>query len=148
MAGAADSWRAIAYSIRSLPATFGLRPYSVSVLTSTWSGDHVGDGDQFEEETPILENGSNPKVRFMNEEQRALSGMPIGACEIGPITPDHGANGTPLTSILPRVAAHETVHVLITGPAYPDGAKFLVREIKTDRALHWTMICSPVAMQP
>ena len=146
MANPADTWRAIAYSLRSLPAEFGLRPYSVSIVTGTWTGSHVGDGDRLDQETPILENGANPKVRFANEEQRALSGMPIGSCEVGPITPDHGANGTPLTDIAPRVAAHETVHVIITGPAYPDGARFAVHEVKTDRALHWTLVCMPVSV--
>ncbi len=142
-----DAWRAIAYSVRSLPASFGLRPYSVAIEVGTWSGNHVGDGERIEDNTPILENGTNPKVRFINEEQRALSGMAIGSCEIGPITPDHGSSGVALAELAPSVAAHETRHVIITGPAYPDGARFSIRELKTDRALHWTLICEPVSVK-
>lgn len=149
MAGPVDTWRAIAYSVRSIPAEFGLRPYSVSIVVGSWSGNHVGDGSRNEELIPILENNSsNPKVRFLNEEQRALTNLGIGSCTVGPITPDHGANGTALADLLPAVAAHETVHVVITGPAYPDGARFAVKEVKTDRAIHWTLVCEPVSLVP
>jgi hypothetical protein len=143
----ADPWRSIAYSVRNIPASFGLRQYSVSVVIGTWSGDHVGDGDLNEQITPILESGgTNPKVRFMNEEQRTLSGMEIGSCEVGPITPDFGSNGTPLSYLLPTVESGETVHALITGPQFPNGAKFSIKKVETDHALHWKMLCEPVSL--
>ncbi len=149
MATLADPWRAIAYSVRSLPAQFGLRQYSVSIVIGSWSGEHVGDGNELNSLEPILENGAtNPKVRFMNEEQRQLSGLPLGSCTVGPITPNHGSSGTALTDLLPAVVAHETVHVVITGPAHPNGARFSVEEVKTDRAIHWTLICKPVDTIP
>ncbi len=145
MASPADSWRAIAYSLRDLPAQFGLRPYSVAVVIGTWSGNHVGDGELTEVTTPIVEkSNSNPKVRFMNEEQRTLSGMEVGSVEVGPITPDFGSSGTPLTHLLPVVTASQTVHAIITGPQFPDGALFSIKKVETDRALHWTMLCEPV----
>ena len=149
MAGPVDTWRAIAWAVRSIPSDFGLRPYSVSIVTGSWSGDHVGDGNKLDTLVPIYENGnSNPRVRFVNEEQRALGNLAIGACTVGPITPDHGSNGTALSDLLPAVAAHETVHVIITGPSYPNGAKFTVKEVKTDRAIHWTLVCEPTSIEP
>ncbi len=145
MSTLADPWRAIAYSIRSLPAQFGLRQFSTSILIGTWSGDHVGDGDLNEQLIPILESGgTNPKLRFMNEEQRALSQLEVGSCEVGPITPDFGDYGTALSNLLPAIANGETVHVIITGPPFPNGAKFSIKKIETDRALHWTLLCEPV----
>ncbi len=152
MATLADPWRSIAYSIRSLPAQFGLRPYSVSVVIGTWYNNtestHVGDGSKNEQLIPILENGgTNPKLRFANEEQRALSGMEVGSCTIGPITPYFGSGGTPISNLLPAVANGETVHVIITGPQFPNGAKFSVKKVETDRALHWTMLCEPVNVE-
>lgn len=145
MSTLADPWRSIAYSIRSIPAQFGLRQYSVSILIGTWSEEHVGDGDLEEQLIPILENGgTNPKVRFMNEERRALSGMEIGSCEVGPITPDFGSGGTSLANLFPVVASGETVDVIITGPQFPNGAKFSIKKVETYRALHWTLLCEPV----
>ncbi len=145
MATQADAWRAIAYAARSIPAQFGFRQYSTSVLIGTWTGEHVGDGDRNDMLFPILENGgTNPKVRFMNEEERALSGMEVGSCEVGPITPDFGSNGTPLSRLLPSVENGETVHVVITGPRFPNGAVFSIKKVETDHALHWKLTCEPV----
>lgn len=150
MATLADPWRSIVYSLRSLPAQFGLRQYSTSILIGTWTTDgnnsnHVGDGDASEYLIPILEkDGTNPKLSFMNEEQRILSGMEIGSCEVGPITPDFGSGGTPLSSLLPAVSNGEEVHALITGPMFPNGAKFSIKKIETDHALHWKLLCEPV----
>lgn len=145
MSTLADPWRAIAYSFRHIPAQFGLRQYSTSIVIGTWSGDHVGDGDPNDELIPILEkDGTNPKLRFMNAEQRALSGMEIGSCEVGPITPDFGSSGTSLLMLKPVVSNGETVHAIITGPEFPDGAKFSIKKIETDKALHWTILCEPV----
>lgn len=145
MATAADPWRSIAYSVRSIPAQFGLRQYSTSILKGSWTGEHVGDGVRTDVLDPILENGStNPKLRFMNEEKRALAGMEIGSCEVGPITPDFGSNGTALSRLLPSLENGETVHVVITGPQFPNGSLFSVKKVETDRALHWTLLCEPV----
>lgn len=147
MSTLADSWRELAYSIRSLPAEFGLRQYSTSIVIETWSGNHVGDGSCFEKVTPILENGgTNPKLRFMNEEQRTLAGLEVGSCEVGPITPDFGSNGTPLSDLLPSVKSHEVVYALVTGPRFPNGAKFAIKKLETDRALHWTMSLEPISL--
>ncbi len=66
------------------------------------------------------------------------------SCEIGPITPDFGSGGTALSDIIPAVANGEMVHVLVTGPMFPNGAKFSIKKIETDRALHWTLSCEPV----
>ena len=149
MATAADSWRALAYSVRNIPAQFGLRQYSISIVVETWSGKHIGDGDKFEKVTPILENGgTNPKLTFMNEEQRALAGLEVGSCEIGPITPDFGANGTPLSDLLPTVKAHEAVYAIVTGPRFPNGAKFAIKKVETDHALHWTVVLEPTSLVP
>ncbi len=146
MSTLADPWRSIAYSFRSIPASFGLRQYSTSIVIGTWSETHVGDGDRNEQLIPILENGgTNPKLRFMNEEQRALAGMEIGSCTVGPITPDFASNGTPLSNLLPTVANGETVHAIITGPQFPNGARFAIKKVETDRAIHWTLLCEPVS---
>lgn len=147
MSTLADPWRAIAWQYRSLPALYGLRQYSVSIVIGTWSGDHIGDGDLEEQLIPILENGdTNPKVMFLSEEQRALSGMQIGACKIGPITPNFSSSGTALSNLLPAVESGESVQAIITGPVYPNGARFSIKKIETSHMLHWMMTCEPISI--
>lgn len=138
----ADDLRPLLHSLRAIPGSLGLRPYSVKVITGNWSGDYVGHGGKWETEVSILEGDSqNPKVRFLNEEQRALGNLNHGACAVGPITP-FGVAATLLERLF-QVFAHQTVHIKLTGPAYPDGALFSVKEIKTDRAMHWMLTCEP-----
>lgn len=145
MSTLADPWRSIAWSIRSLPAQFGLRQYSISIVTGTWSGDHVGDGDLEEQIVPILENdGTNPKFTWVGEEERLLNNLEVGAVKIGPITPNFGANGTPLSNLLPAVAGGEQVLALITGPRFPNGARFSVKKVDTSHMIHWMLTCEPV----
>jgi hypothetical protein len=145
-----ERYRKIAARARRIPGEHGLRPYQVAIVLGTWSGSYVGSHAKFEETTPVTEQGGQPpKVRFLSEEALALSastgqGLNKGSCTIGPITPDFSGGGTSLSELLPAVTQKQTVHVLLTGPAYPDGAKFAVKEVKTDRALHWTLVCEPV----
>lgn len=138
-----DRYRRIANRVRAIPGKHGLRPYSVAIVIGTWAGTYVGRGGQTQTEETILEQGYPPKVSFVNEEQRMLQGLADGACTIGPITPDNSSGGTALSVLVPAVAAQRTVHVKLTGPAYPDGALYSVKEVKTDHALHWTLVCVP-----
>jgi hypothetical protein len=149
-----DRYRHIAARARRIPGQHGLRPYTVAIVVGAWSGSYIGRGDKTDTVVAITEaGGQSPKVRFLNEEQLALSastgaGLGKGACTIGPITPDFAGGGTSLAELAPAVAAQQTVHVLLTGPAYPSGAKFLVKDVKTDHALHWTLVCEPVQPSP
>ncbi len=122
-----------------------MRPYSVAVIVGNWAGEYVGRGGSWDCGCPIQETGGQPpKVHFLNEERRALGALAAGSCEIGPITPDFVGGGTPLDRLAPAIAAKQTVHVELTGPAYPKGAKFLVKELRSDRALRWMLVCEPV----
>jgi hypothetical protein len=145
----AEDLRPLLAEARSIAGQLGLRPYAVAIIVGSWSGAYVGKGDKTELLANITEaNGQPPKVSFVSEEALALSastgnGLQKGSCSIGPITPSDS-----LTDLIPAVTAHKTVHVKLTGPAYPNGAKFLVKEVKTDRALHWTLVCEPVEPIP
>lgn len=149
-----DRYRRIASRARKKPGEHGLRPYSVAIVVGTWAGTYVGNGLKTEALVAITEaSGYPPKVAFLSEEALALSastgqGLMKGSCTVGPITPDFSGGGTALSDLLPAVTSKKTVHVKLTGPAYPRGAKFLVKEVKTDRALHWTLVCEPVELIP
>lgn len=140
-----ERYRRIAARSRRIPGEHGLRPYGVAIVVGTWSGKYVGGGAKYEQLEPIREaNGQSPKVRFLSEEALALANLNKGSCTIGPITPPYTGGGTALSDLVPAVHQRQTVHVKLIGPAYPDGAKFAVKEVKTDRALHWLLTCEPV----
>jgi hypothetical protein len=142
-----ERYRRIAARARRIPGDHGLRVYTVAIVIGSWAGSYVGHGGKTETEEPIEEEGGHPpKVTFLSEEARALSQLATGSCEIGPITPDFTGGGTALSSLLPAVASQQTVHVKLTGPAYPTGALFAVKEVKTGKALHWTLVCEPVSL--
>lgn len=140
-----ERYRRIAARARRIPGEHGLRPYTVAIVVGTWSGKYVGGGAKYEQLEQITEcSGQPPKVRFLSEEAIALANLNKGSVTIGPITPPYASGGTALSDLAPAVHARQTVHVQLVGPAYPEGAKFAVKEIKTDRALHWMLTCEPV----
>lgn len=144
----ADRFRRIAGKVRGIPGTFGLRPYTVAIVQGAWSGTYAGEGIEVATETAITEaNGQPPKVRWLDDEQLALGGLGRGTVEIGPVTPDHSAGGTALSTLIPELARGRTLHVKLTGPEFPTGALFAVSEVKTDRALRWMLRAIPVASQ-
>ena len=142
----ADTLKPILYSVRSIPGQLGLRPYSVAILSTTYSGAHTGRGDAIIESTAITEaNGQPPKVRQLDTEELALGGLGKGSLRIGPITPGHTGGGTLIETLKPCLIAGQTLHVIVTGPEYPNGAKFAIKDVQTDRALHYTLTVEPVS---
>lgn len=141
-----DSLRQLAWNIRAIPGRdFGIRPYTLHVRVTTYAGDHVGDGTETATTTPITEaDGQPPKVRFLNDEQRALGGLPDGTVEVGPITPSHPGGGTDLAILTPSTEG-TVVHYILTGPEHPTGASYLLHAVKTDRALRYMLTLKPVA---
>lgn len=144
-----ERFRRIAASARGIPGELGLRPYTVAILRDNWSGEHVGSGVEFESPpVPVTERGGQPpKVDFDSEDPLAKT-----RCTIGPITPPYGegltAGGTALDELVRRVAVGQASYVLVTGPAYPEGARFAVLEAHTDKALHWLLDCEHSDFQP
>lgn len=146
--GFRDDMRSLAYNVRSIPgALFEMRPYTVAVRVTTWSGTHPGDGTETATSTPITEaNGQPPKVRFLNDEERALGGLPEGTIEVGNITPDFPGGGTALSVLAPATVG-STVHYILTGPEFPNGAVYERVGVGTDHAFHYTLTLKPVSAQ-
>ena len=141
-----DNLLPIVYAVRAIPGNMGLRPHSVAILATTYSGTHTGRGDSITESTAITEaNGQPPKVRQLNTEELALGGLGKGSLRIGPITPGHTGGGTLIETLKPCLIAGQTLHAIVTGPEYPNGAKFAIKDIQTDRALHYTLTVEPVS---
>ena len=144
-----DQLLPLLFGVRAIPGQLGLRNYTVAILCGTWSGTNTGRGDTIDESIPVTEGGGQPpKVRQVSTEELALGSLGKGSIRIGPITPGFPGGGNPLENLKPCVNAGQTLHVVLTGPEYPNGAKFLIKDVQTDRALHWTLTCEPVSENP
>ena len=132
--------------VRAIPGQLGIRQYSVSILVTSWSGANTGRGTSIDELFPVTEaNGQPPKVRQLNTEELALGGLGKGSLRIGPITPGFAGGGNAIDRFKPELAAGQTMHVMVTGPEYPNGAKFALKSFNSDHALHFTMDVEPVS---
>ena len=91
-------------------------------------------------------DASNPKLRQLSSEEKALGGYSSETVEIGPLTPSHAAGGTDLTTIAGEVCSGATRCLLITGPGYPEnGARFAIKDIDTTHALRFMITAERVA---
>jgi hypothetical protein len=143
----ADDLKPLLTSIRAIPGQFGLRPYTVSAVIRAYSGTYAGEGTKTDTTVAITEaNGQPPKVRFLNDEELALGdNLGKGTIEVGPITPDHTGGGTTIAALTGGSAiAGDIVHFVITGPEYPNGARFRLVGVSSDRALHYKVRLAPV----
>ncbi len=145
----ANAFRALLHQARSIAGTYGLRPFTVAVVTGTWGGSFTGRGTETTSSVAITEAGGQPpKVRSAKDEEIALGQLGEGDIIIGPITPYFGTGGTLLTQLKPAVTAGQTVHIVLTGPGHETGTRFRIKSIETDRALHWTVRATPVDSIP
>jgi hypothetical protein len=141
-----DGLRQAVHRIRAIPNAFGVRPYSVVVRTKTWSGAEVGEGSTTTVNTAITEHdGTPPKVRWLDDQEIALGGYSSGSIEIGPVTPDFPGGGTLLALLAPDPAVNSTVQVIITGPAYPSGGVFRIRDVEHHRGYQYRLRCEKAA---
>jgi len=137
-----DSLRRVANSVRAIPNSFGVRPYTVAVVTTASAGDNPGDGTETETTTAITEaGGAPPKVRWLSSEELAVGGYEAGTVEIGPVTPDFPGGGTLLSTLAPDPAVNTSVRVVLTGPRFPSGASFTIAEVKHGRGYNYRLIC-------
>lgn len=139
-----DRYRRIAASKRPLPGKHGLRPHTVAIITRYSFGQHTGDIDMSSLIPLTEQDGQPPKVRWLNGEQLALSGLAKGAIDIGPITPEFNGGGTAISAFDGTpLDTGDVLHLLITGPTHPNGALYKVVDITSDRALHYTLRATP-----
>jgi len=131
------------FRIRSIPGCLGLRPYAIRAVGIDYGESFVTG---LRSEVEILEgNGQNPKVRWLSAEQRTVGSYADGTIEVGPITPQEGSVGTALERLLLAPEAGEMARFVVTGPEYPDGVNYALREIRTDHAMHYTLTLERVA---
>lgn len=144
MATFAERLRPVLEAARGIAGSKGLHPHAVAVLVNTWSGSATGLGTEASVATAILEDGQNPKVRWLTDEQVALAenGATV---EIGPLTPKHDVGGVELATLVgSALTAGQTQYVRITGPKHPSpGKRYEVTKVVADSALHYRLQAKP-----
>ena len=125
-------------TIRGIPGSMGLRPYTVAIRVTTWSGARVGLGTATDTDTDITVAGGlySPKARSMSSRDVIASGGRYQADDIrvGPLSPNNVAVATidPATSSSPTEIKYK-----ITGPGTASGGDWYVRVgDEVDHALH------------
>ncbi len=143
---AADKYRAIADKHRNLPAQYGLREHSVSLIFTTTTSGRPWEGDETLTELPITHpGGGNPKVRFPTQRELTLGLMSIGTVNVGPITPDYGLGGLDRSLFDgTQLEVGVGMQIKITGPQHPNGCLYRIKNSNVDRALRITWVCVPV----
>lgn len=140
----ADDLKPMLTSIRAIPGELGLRPHSVTLVESSWSGAHSGDGTRTDVQTAFLETGQNPKVRWLGDDELAMAGLASGAVDIWPITSDHAAIARLADMRGDDLSDSDARYLLITGPKAPNGARYRIAGITAHMAMHYKLRAIPV----
>jgi len=142
----ADDLKPIVYSARAIMGQLGMRPHRLEryVIPAETPRD-----DLYPRVTPIVESGGqSPKIRWLNEEEQAVGGLPRGTVEVGPITPKFTGGGTDVAllrgdDLLPP----DKLYYRIVGPHHPDGALYRLTKLSDEKALRIMMQLQPVEQQ-
>lgn len=120
-------------ALRGIPAQLGLRLYSVSVFSRTWSGTRVGIGESNDASSKLMVNlGTyDTKVQLVTARDVIASGglYTDQDLKIGPITPPYTGSGKDNNDITvfdptPNASPVE-IFFRVTGPGFPaEGAWF------------------------
>lgn len=101
--------------LRALPQQFGIRRYTVTLRTRTWSGDRAGRGTPTDADVVL---SPVPRVRVVTTAEIAASGGTYreGDFRVSAITPNYAGGGYSPTALQVRpTALNQDVTVLLTG---------------------------------
>jgi hypothetical protein len=128
--GVIDSIRFAADVALGVPSLIGLRPYSMSLETLTWSGDRPGIGTLITTSVPLYNDGYvNPRFRQVSKQEVVLSGGVLKDQDvvIGPFVFPYNdglgdVGGTdPLSFSPPTNSLVTEFYINIQGPNFPIG---------------------------
>ena len=150
MADVADNLRRTINRVRKIPAQLGLHPHTVQLELRTFSGGNTGRGTTTTTLTPLLENGTNPRVVWISYQQLVAFQWSEGTVRVGPFTPGYGegedTGGLTYEDLIQGhlTSKQGTVYLIITGPRVPDGKRYLVKELKRTN-FRWELVAEPAA---
>lgn len=126
----ADDLKPVLFEARAIMGQLGFRPYTIQLFL-----DYQGGAQDF---TPITEAGGQPpKLVWEKDEDNPGNAGPEDIVLIGPITPSFSGGGTDFTQLTADVDAGLARWVLITGPRHPDGAKYRITNVDSQKSLRY-----------
>lgn len=126
----ADDLKPVLFEARAIMGQLGFRPYTIQLFL-----DYQGGEQEF---TPITEAGGQPpKLVWEKDEDNPGNAGPEDIVLIGPITPSFSGGGTDFTRLTADVDAGLARWVLITGPRHPDGAKYRITNVDSQKSLRY-----------
>lgn len=138
-----DGLRGLASGIRSIPGDIGVRPYSASLITRSWSGSSAGKGTATETVVPLLHGYQNPKVKAVNEHRVSLGiGFEIGDLTVGPVTPVEDVSWTDILQT--SMANEQEVIVRLTHLESGVDADYRIVHAARDRTFSILLTVRPV----
>lgn len=141
-------------AIRGIPGEMGLRPHSVTVRVTTWSGARVGLGTATTTSTALYvgAGAQNPKVRQLSQRDVIASGGKYTDQDlrVGPVTPSYTGGGVAHATLDPSTSSSPTeVRFLVEGPGFPSAGALCERVgDETDSALHYYLILRQTGQTP
>ncbi len=107
--------------IRAIPGDLGLRPFTITVRTRSWSGTRVGDGTSTDADAILLVHGQAPKCRRVAYKETAAAGGKYqeGDYRVGPMTPDFPGGGVAFSTLAPTSQASTEIYYRLVGPDTP-----------------------------
>jgi hypothetical protein len=141
----ADDLLPVAHAARGIAGELGFRPYRCFILDKFWTGQHTGEGNGYEDQQEITEGGGQPpKIHWFTDEEIALGNLGRGTCGIGPITPAFSGGGTDLETLQGELQTGATRHVGIVGPKHPNGARYVIIDVQSERSLRYMIRATPI----
>jgi hypothetical protein len=119
------------YEARSELGAAGFRPYTVALIVDWYDAGEWAGPDKL----AITEaDGQSPKVRRVKDQAVPVGSQQPDVWDIGPVTP-YGSNLDVLEILLSAAEEGETRTLLLTGPECPEGKRYRVLSITTDKPL-------------
>lgn len=149
----ADTLLPIVRAVRGIPGELGLRPVSVELVETAYSGTMTGRGSPAPVYTALTEGGGYPpRCRQLKTDEIALSQYSVGTIMIGAITPQHAVDGVLVGCDVRKLLAWEagtgdTLHVQVTRRGGPV-EKFRIRAVDKSKALSIYVTAEPVGGTP
>lgn len=144
--------------IRGIPGDFGIRLFTVTVMSRTWTGDRPGIGSKSDVSQSILvARGSfSTRLREVTSRDILASGglYQIQDVKIGPFTPPFlgsDANGSAISVFdpLPKPGLGTELFFKIVGPGYAAGGDWF-KKIDSDvsRPFSYTLVLRKTGKSP
>lgn len=143
--------------IRAIPGDLGLRRFTVTRVTRTYTSGTVGRKPYTDVELALDNGGQNIKATLASEKQiQQILGsghvMKPGTWLIGPITPDFSGGGTSPDGFDVATGTAAQIFYKITGPGLPTGGGMFRAKTaapSTDgKSFRHTLVLEPAANEP